>query len=96
MLIPRFTLRWLLMLTTVCAVFSLIVRFAGQGQHWAVAVVTAVMTLAVAMLIYGTVFSLAFVLNLVFRFVRPRSMPASPFATDTLPPQVLPPSVVDE
>ena len=96
MLIPRFSLRWLLLLTTVCAVFSLIIRFAVQRQHWAVAIVTSVATLVCAMLVYAGLFSLAFLLFQLYRFIRPLSTPTSPFAADTLPPQIIPPRVVDE
>ena len=96
MLIPRFSLRWLLLLTTVCAVFFLIVRMAGQGQHWAVGIVTGVTALALAMLVYGVFFSLAFVLTGLIRRVRPGSPPSSPFATDSLPPQVIPPQTVND
>ncbi len=95
MLIPRFSLRWLLLLTTACAFFFLIMRFAAQGKHWAIGVVAAVTTLMTAFLVYGLLFSLAFLLAQLFRFVRPASTPASPFAMDSLPPQVIPPRDVD-
>ena len=36
MLIPRFTLRWLLLLITVISVFCVIVAQAFRGQAWAI------------------------------------------------------------
>ena len=36
MLIPRFTLRWLLLLITFISVFCLIVAQAVRGQAWAI------------------------------------------------------------
>jgi hypothetical protein len=95
MLIPRFSLRWLLLLTTVCAVFFLVVRFAFRGDFWAIGLVVTVVTLVVASFTYGLLFSLAFVLAALLRLVRPSSRSASPFATDALPPQVIPPRDVD-
>ena len=71
MLIPRFSLRWLLLLMTAFAVFFLVMRWAGQGSHWAVGTVTAVIALALAMLIYGVFFGLAFLLSGIQRRLRP-------------------------
>jgi hypothetical protein len=96
MLIPRFSLRWLLVLTTVCAVFFLIMRWANQGSHWAVGIVTGVTALALAVLVHAAIFALAFVLSWLIGLVRPSSPGRSPFATDALPPQVIPPRNVDE
>jgi hypothetical protein len=95
MLIPRFTIRWLLSLTTVCAFFFLIAGTAVNGKMWAVGVVTAVVTLLIAMLTYAFLFVWAFALARFFRSIRPNSPPASPFATDQLPPQVIPPQTLD-
>jgi len=95
MLIPRFSVRWLMLLTTVCAVFFLVMRYAALGRFWAIGLVATVSTLVLAMLVYGLLFSLAFVLAGLLRMVRPSSPTASPFATDSLPPQVIPPRDVD-
>ena len=95
MLIPRFSVRWLMLLTTVCAVFFLVMRYAALGRFWAIGLVATVSTLVLAMVVYGLLFSLAFVLAGLLRMVRPSSPPASPFATDSLPPQVIPPRDVD-
>ncbi len=91
MLIPRFSIRLMLVLTAVCAVFFLLVSFAGDGSHFAAGIVIVILTIIFAMLAYAAVFLLAYAFARLFRLVRPESQPASPFATDSLPPQVIPP-----
>ena len=95
MLIPRFSVRWLMLLTAVCAVFFLVMRYAALGRFWAIGLAATVLTLALAMLVYGLLFVLAFVLAGLLRLVRPTSPSVSPFATDSLPPQVIAPRDVD-
>lgn len=92
MLIPRFTIRWLLLLTTICAVIFLIVGFAVRGEYWAIAISTSVVSLAFAFFLFGLFFVVAFVLASLFGIVK-RAQPAggTPFATSEPPPQVIPP-----
>jgi hypothetical protein len=91
MLIPRFTIRWLLMLTTVCAVFFAIVALALRDHIWAIGVSVGVGSLILAFACYGAVFGVAYVLaSLVGAFGRPPSG-GTPFATATPPPQIIPP-----
>ena len=52
MLIPRFSVRFLLFLTTVCAVFFYIVTLAVQGSLWATAVSVAIAGLVLSMLVF--------------------------------------------
>jgi hypothetical protein len=92
MLIPQFSLRWMLAVTTVLAVVFLIVAQAVQGAAWAVGVSFAVFALVAAMLVYAALFFLVWVFSVLFA-TRPRSpqyplvdpldagnSPASPFA----------------
>ena len=95
MLVPRFSLRWLLLLMTGFSVFFLVVRFAARGHHWAVGLVVAACTMVLSVLVYGLFFSVAYLLAGLLRIVRPVAPPASPFATDSLPPQVVPPRDAD-
>lgn len=92
MLIPRFTIRWLLLLTTICAVVFFIVGFAVRGESWAIAISTSVVSLAFAFFLYGLFFVAAFILATLFGIAK-RSQPVggTPFATAEPPPQVIPP-----
>ena len=63
MLVPRFSLRFLLVLTTLCGVFFFVVTLAVQGYHWAIAVCMAVVGLALSMLVHGAVFGMAWTMT---------------------------------
>jgi hypothetical protein len=59
MLLPRFTLRTLLAILTGAAILSL---FAGQaygGRAWALGLTVAVLSVPVALVVHGALFSLA-------------------------------------
>ena len=90
MLIPKFTIRWLLLLMSVCSVFFLVFNFAVRGQQWAIAISLAVAGMVVTFLAYGVFFGLAYILASLFGAVRPRPPGGSPFAAGP-PPQILPP-----
>ena len=91
MLIPRFSIRWMLVLTALFAVFFLAMSFAGSGSHAAAAVVVSVFAVAITFGLYGLLFGLAYGLARIVRLTRPATQPSSPFASDKLPPQVIPP-----
>jgi hypothetical protein len=91
MLIPRFTIRWLLSLTTVSAVFFLIVTCAVQGDAWAVAVSLGVASLAIAFLVYGVLFGVAWLIASAVGVFRAAPSGRTPFATTEPPPQIVPP-----
>jgi hypothetical protein len=95
MLIPRFTIRWLLLLTTVCGVFFLVVTLAVRGQAWAIAVSMAVACLAVCFLGYAVFFGLAFLVARVVAMLRPAPARDTPFSTAERPPQIIPPEDPD-
>ncbi len=52
MLIPQFTIRWLLALTAVCALLSLIVARAIAGSGWAVGISAALVALVGIVLVH--------------------------------------------
>ena len=56
LLIPQFTIRWLLMVTTVCGGIFSIFGLAARGHDWAVGVSVAITSLVVMMLAYAFVF----------------------------------------
>ena len=91
MLIPRFTLRWLMLLISVISVFCVIVAQAFRGHAWALGISLAVASLVLSFLLYGAFFCLACLLALMRRAQRPAVAAASPFATVEPPPQIIPP-----
>jgi lysylphosphatidylglycerol synthetase-like protein (DUF2156 family) len=59
MLIPRFSLRWLFVLTCVCALFFVVLAAGWRGKYWAGGVAIAVLFLIVTLVIHAAVFWLA-------------------------------------
>ena len=85
MLIPRFTIRWLLLLMTVSSLFFFILSFAVRGQAWAIAVSLSVGSLLLAFLGYGIVFGLAALIASMQALMRPAPRCDTPFATACRP-----------
>jgi hypothetical protein len=73
MLIPQFSLRWMLAVMAVLAVFFLVVARAAQGNAWAVGVSVSVAMLAVVAAVHATMF---FVIWLVSLWTARRRRPA--------------------
>ena len=96
MLIPNFSIRLILFITAVAAIFFLIVNLAMKGHFWATPVATAMAVAMAALLLYAIMFSTAFLLTRFTSLARPKKRAISPFATDTLPPQVIPPVNSDD
>jgi len=90
MLLPRFSMRLLLAITTGFAVIFLVTKFAVNGAPWAQAIVTAIISLAILFAIFAMLFAAAFLVARGTR-IRRRVAVESPFATDKLPPQIIPP-----
>jgi len=91
-LIPRFTIRGLLLLMTVSSFFFLILTFAVRGRLWAIAVSVGVASLLLAFLGYAAVFGVAYVVASIVSLLRGAAAgPATPFATAEPPPQIIPP-----
>jgi hypothetical protein len=91
MLIPRFTIRGLLLLMTVSSLFFFILSFAVRGQAWAIAISLSVGSLLLAFLGYGMVFGLATLIASIQALMRPAPRCDTPFATAAPPPQIIPP-----
>ena len=90
MLIPKFTIRRLLAITTLFAVFSLVATFAVRGQPWAIAVVVAVFGLAMGFGAYLFFFVVARIFSAIGNTIAPQR-PSSPFAHHRPPPQIISP-----
>lgn len=84
MLIPRFTIRWLLWLITVSAVVSLVLSYAVRGRAWALGVTAGLWCLAFAALFYVLAFLVAWLIANLRAALRPVTGPPrggeNPFA----------------
>jgi hypothetical protein len=61
MLVPRFTIRALLVLLTVCAVAFVIVGMAFRGQNWAWGVSIGLLSLLVTALVHAAWFGIIWI-----------------------------------
>jgi hypothetical protein len=93
MLIPRFTLRWLLGLTTFCAGVSLVLSYAVRGNAWAIGASAGLWSLVIVGLLYVAAFLAAWLMAQAMTALR-SSLPGaaasageSPFAVPISPPQ---------
>jgi hypothetical protein len=64
MLIPQFSLRRLLGITTVVAVIFSIVALGVRGNHWATAVTAGLLALAILLGLYGLTFAAVWAFSL--------------------------------
>lgn len=93
-LLPRFSLKVMLVLTTVLAFCFLAFRQAILGQYWAQAVVTMLGCCVALFALFAILFAIAYFFSIVGR-ERIATRVESPFAQDRLPPQVIPPRDVE-
>jgi hypothetical protein len=94
MLIPRFTIKILLILTAVAAVLALVLREAAVGhQAWAIAVCTLLGSLAAVFLLFILFWSLAWIWDQTFgqAFRNQPPQGGNPFASAGPPRQLVPP-----
>ncbi len=91
MLIPRFTIRWSLALTTVMAVFFIALRNARAGETWALAIVAFSALALVVFLIYGLGFLCSYFASRFVNDFFPKQENQNPFVVEgQFPPQVVP------
>jgi hypothetical protein len=62
MLLPRFTIRALMLMLTACAFVFVIAGMAVRGQHWAWGVTIGIMSLAFTLLIHAAWFGAVWML----------------------------------
>lgn len=92
MVLPRFSLRWLLLATTVFGLVSFAISGALQGRPWAVGVTAAVCGAAVLFVLFAAVFLVSQWFALLLRLSRGAERGASPFADAGRPLQIIPPT----
>lgn len=91
MLVPRFSLRWMLAATVVGAALAWIVSLAVRGSLWAIAVSLAIGSVPAMFLLYAIVFVTAFFMARSLRRNRARDVGSTPFADAGPPPQLIAP-----
>jgi len=85
MLIPQFSIRWLLAVTALCAGAFSVVGLAVQGQRWALAVSVGLGAVLLTMLLYGAAFGLVWACALVLGRSGRRGRGGDPFARGQSP-----------
>ena len=86
MIIPRFSLRWLLALLTVCAGLSLVLSYAFQGHAWAIGFMVGLVSLLVVVALHAVTFSIAMLITQAGYFLAGNPPPGqSPFEEGTSP-----------
>jgi len=96
MLIPRFSIRFLLTLTALCAVFFFVVTLSLQGSQWATAVSVAITGLVLCMVVQAMTFGIAWAFTSCFGVFRAPVSATSPFASAKPPPQIIEPPTPEE
>ena len=88
MILPQFSLRWLLAVTTLCAVFFFVVHRAIGGSHWALVLTYAVASLLIVMAVHALMFFgvWLFSLALGLRTRRATIVAGSPFRLEPTSP----------
>ncbi|HUY88772.1 MAG TPA: hypothetical protein VMV10_08570 [Pirellulales bacterium] len=81
MLIPQFSLRWVLGVTAACGVLSLVAAMALRGSAWAMAITLAAASLGATLLAHGFMFFVVWVFSVIAarRLGGVQNSPASPF-----------------
>lgn len=95
MWIPRLSLKSLLAIVTGLCLYFVVVTFAARGNAAAQAVSAALGSLVLAAFVYALLFLAALFVATLPGIAGRKKPPASPFATDRPPPQVLPPGGAD-
>ncbi len=75
MLIPRFTLRWLLSLITVSALVSLVLSYAVRGRAWALGITAGLWCLAFVAMFYVMAFLVGWLIANLRAALRPATGP---------------------
>jgi hypothetical protein len=85
MLIPQFTIRRLLALTTVCGCYFVVVGYAVAGHAWAIGVSLGIASLLCVFVTYALAFCVFWLLSLITWRPNRRGQGASPFASAGAP-----------
>lgn len=79
MLVPQFTIRWLLVLTAVLAGVFSIVGLAVRGREWAQGISAGFVALVAGMVVYAALFALAWLAGEILGRLRKPPPAGSPF-----------------
>ena len=79
MIIPRFSLRWLLALITVSGGVSLVLSYAFQSHAWAIGVMVGLASIVVVVALHAVAFSVAWLLTQLSYILTGSSNPKSGF-----------------
>ena len=91
MLVPRFTIRWIVGLTATMGILFAVVRQAFLNAHWAIAITTVLVLVSAIALLFGATFLMAYALARVTRTLAPPKPPENPFIVEgQYPPQEVP------
>jgi hypothetical protein len=83
MLIPRYSLRWLLVLITVSAAISFVLSYAIRGRDWAIGIAAGLASLAILMALFVLAFLAAWAIAQLEKAASRRDPGTSPFAGNT-------------
>jgi len=80
-LIPQYSILWLLAITTVCAVILSIVALGLRGHTWAAGVSIGILSVVILAFVYALVFAVAWLFSLIVGLVGrgPKGPGHSPF-----------------
>lgn len=96
MLIPRYTIRWLLGLMTFSAGVSLVLSYAVRGHAWALAMTSMLWLAVVLAVLFVTAFLVAWLIDQLSTDGSHRRKGGSPFAPPGIAlPQIAPPAPPD-
>ena len=80
MLIPQFSLRWLLVLTALCAGISFFLSYAFRGEAWAIGVAAALGSVVGLAVLYVVAFLSAWLITQMASGLYRQPLGQSPFA----------------
>jgi hypothetical protein len=91
MVIPQFSIRQILAMMSALGVFFVVASLAMRGHRWAASIVAVGVALLLAFAAYGLCFFAGWCVSLFLGRLGEQPKTGSPFAHDTLPPQIIPP-----
>lgn len=94
MIIPRFTIKVLLVVTAIAAVLALVLREAAiRHQPWAIGLCATLAGVVLVFFLFVMFWTVAWLFDQVYRAIfPPQQQGGNPFASGGLPRQVVPPS----
>lgn len=90
MLVPQYSLRWILGLTLGVILLSLVGQQAYAGAHWAVGILAACGALVALFVLLAILYFVVAGLARIASWFQPGEVGSSPFATHNPPPQWVP------